>query len=298
MIVRENGSRITTTYDGDDFIIEAARGLPAPIVDQIAEYVGTAAKGFVSHPADVMIAILWIMALDGQFDTYGSGARVHAEKIDHVLGVAWNGQTLEQIRIEIQLYLLWQQTELRGKFLVGFAGRTAGGVYLSNGIYSLGGKIALPNLGLIIWFLSQVGAAVRLAHNVVKYEKRENQVASYIHAFVTGSADGINISRELGAEQVAALRNILRANPNAIKFADPELQFINWLADKFATNYIYEAKRLIRELASQDPRTEDGAWRMPTLQNLIPNELAVPTFHSPEIEFPGLGWEIPWGVPH
>ncbi|PDT39082.1 hypothetical protein CO671_00825 [Rhizobium sp. M10] len=142
MIVRENGSRITTTYDGDDFIFEAARGLPAPILDQVGEYLGAAVKGFASHPTDVMIAILWIMALEGQFDTYGSGARVHAGKIDQVLGVAWNGQTREQIRIEMQLYLLWQQTELRGKFLVGFGSRLAGGIFVSGPVYTLGGKLA------------------------------------------------------------------------------------------------------------------------------------------------------------
>ncbi|MBB4480323.1 hypothetical protein [Rhizobium etli] len=84
------------------------------------------------------------------------------------------------------------------------------------------------------------------------------------------------------------------------RLADPELQFLNWLADKFAMDCVAEAKRLIAEIGEQEAKSEDNSWRLPNIKELIPNELPLPTIWPNEIQNPEPlipGWQIPWGLP-
>lgn len=294
-IVRKNGSKITYQFrNGKDFILSGSRGAPPPVLDQVAKYLGTSIKGFLSHPVDVLIAINWLMAMDGQFDHFGSGPKTYAQQLDRMLSLAWNGQTKDEIRAEIQLYLLWQQTELRGQAIVGMASRIAGGLVLSAPIYTLGGRIP-PQVAMgPIFFLSLLGAALRTASKALDHI-HENKVSSYIHAFVTGSESGLNVAKELG-EQFSFIKEALVKHPDAIKLDDPELKLLNWIA-RFAMSPIAECRRLVDQIKDESSSSERD-WRLPSIRDVIPSEVPLPNIPS-EIEIPSLfpSWNIPWGVP-
>lgn len=235
------GGQITITLDGEDFVLSAARARPTPLMRQAQEYMGTIGASIWHHPTDVMAATFLLGTLDGQFDWINPQASRNARDVMRLplegLISVWNDP--EQLRLELQMLLVYQQTDLRGRMLLATGTRFATGMTLSNWIFSLGGRIKPGALarGTALFALASLGSIYRISMRMhqARISVMNTGIYPFLAAIISGEDRIFQLAREIGVDSYFAIRQYLRDHPEAIQLEDEELrlmqQAINWIFD-------------------------------------------------------------------
>lgn len=237
-IPTNNGGNISVRIGEDDFIVDAARGQPEPLLNQAANVVGASIKAAVSHPIDVNVAWWYAAARLGAFDMWSSRPRENAERLarifrDNTIALSRPADR----RIAIQMVLLYYETDVRTKLLWQLGSRQVGGSILSYTVYSFGGRLA-PNLatkaalGAHNFFASMAGAATRACIAVME-NSNPNDMTGHIvgphfiiNALLTGDDTVIDMANLLGPLVYFQLIQHLREHPEAVRIDDAELRTI------------------------------------------------------------------------
>lgn len=232
----EAGGQITIVIDGEDFVISASRTKPRPIIDQAEGYIGTIASSAWHHPTDVTIPIFLAPVLGGVFNPIAPQAQQNAQAVMRIavqaLTTVWRDP--EQLRLALQLFLVYKQTDLRGQMLLASTTRIATGMTFSSWLFTLGGRLKRGGVagavgrGVILFVLSSIGAIYRVSLNAHR-EMGPNGILpteAVIAAIITGEDRIISMPREIGVDAYFQIRNYLRENPDAIQLQDAELQLI------------------------------------------------------------------------
>lgn len=248
-IPTDNGGTISIRISEDDFIIDAARGRPEPLLDHASKVVGASIKAAASHPIDINVAWWYAAARAGAFDTFSRRPRENAERLAYIFRDNW--QTMQHAsdrRISIQILMLYYETDIRAKILWQAGSRQAGGIIASHTIYSFGGRLtpnlaAKASLGIHNFFASAAGAVTRACIAIMESANPNDATGHIIgphfliNAFLTGNDDTINMATAMGPHTYYLLLQHLRENPDAIRIKDAELRAIEkifvWLEDFF-----------------------------------------------------------------
>jgi len=244
VITYENdlGGQITIEIDGDDFVISASRVRPRPVVDQAADYVGTAASAIYYHPVDVTIPFMLAPTLAGVFNAIAPQAQQNAQQVMRIALDALSPiRDPENLRLALQMLLVYMQTDTRGRLALATIVRTGAGATVTPWIFSFGGRwkttSALGGAARAggLFALATIGSIYRVS---LKMHRRGTQLMgpySVLLAMITGEDRLIDLPQELGTDAYFTLRNHLRENPDAIQLEDGELQLaqaaINWFFD-------------------------------------------------------------------
>lgn len=250
-IPTNNGGTINVTIGENDFIVDAARGQPEPLLNQAAEVVGSSIKAVVSHPVDVNVAWWYAAARMGAFDIWSSRPRENAERLAHIYRD--NSIALRRgsdRRIAIQMLLLYYETDVRTKLLWQLASRQVGGSIMSYTVYSFGGRLA-PNLaakaalGVHNFFASMAGAVTRACIAIMENSDPNDMTGHIvgphflINAILTGDDTVIDMAKLLGPPVYFQLIQHLREHPEAVRIDDAELRAIErvvlWLEEYYSS---------------------------------------------------------------
>jgi len=234
--VNESGGKITITLDGEDFVLSASRAKPRPLVEQAQEYIGTVASSVWHHPTDVTIPIFLAPVLAGVFNPIAPQAQRNALAIMRIavgsLSVVYNDP--KHLRLALQMLLVYQQTDLRGRMLLAAGTRLGTSMTLSKWVFSFGGRLKPKSragkigAGLGMFFLASIGSTYRVSRNI--YERNPHNampnVYSALAAITTGEDRIIDLPQEIGIDAYFKIRTYLIENPDAIQLADAELILI------------------------------------------------------------------------
>lgn len=232
----EAGGRITVTIDGEDFVISASRTKPRPIIEQAEGYIGTIASAAWHHPTDVTIPILLAPVLAGTFNPIAPQAQQNAQAVMRIamqaLHTVWRDP--EHLRLALQLFLVYKQTDLRGQMLLASTTRIATGMTFSSWLFTLGGRLKKGGVagavgrGVTLFILSSIGAIYRVSLNALREMGPDGilPTEAVIAAIITGEDRIISLPREIGVDAYFQIRNYLREHPESIQLQDTELQLI------------------------------------------------------------------------
>ncbi|MFA7432280.1 MAG: hypothetical protein WCZ72_01070 [Gemmobacter sp.] len=235
------GRTIFITIDEDDFVIEAARTRPEPLVDIVRQYAWGTGVAAAQHPLDVNIGYWYAATWAGAFDWLSSRASGNARFIariflDNTLPTRSNPA---QSRLAAQILLLYLDSDLRGKIFVQFAARQYYGGIFSLWLHSFNGRITPWYTVPSNIVLSAVGAIYRVCMRIARHMNTSDLTGhivgpeTFMNAILTGDDDIIDIVGAFpSAEQYFAIRNYLLANPHAIEINRTELRAIEWLLDQ------------------------------------------------------------------
>ncbi|ANB33274.1 hypothetical protein M2324_003611 [Rhodovulum sulfidophilum] len=235
------GGQITITIDGTDFVLSAARARPAPLVRQAQEYAGTIASSIWHQPTDVTTGAFLLATLGGTFDGIAPQGSRNARAVMSLPVEAFGmlRRDWRQLRLELQMLLVYQQTDLRGRMLLASGTRIATGMTVTPWIFSLGGRVkgyALAR-GAATFALATLGAVYRMSMRMyeAKLSVMDTGPYPFLAAIISGEERIFHLAREIGIDSYFEIRNYLRDHPEAIQLEDTELRLvqkaINWVFD-------------------------------------------------------------------
>ena len=230
--VNERGGKITITLDGEDFVLSASRTKPRPLVEQAQEYMGTVASSIWHHPTDVTAGAFLIPTYLGVFNNIAPQAQQNAQAVMGIaasaLRVVWHDR--EHLRLVLQMLLVYQQTDLRGRMLLASSTRIVAGGALSSWIFSLGGRIKKYGAARIAvtTALSIIGSVYRVCFKMHQNKVSVMDTGPYpvIAAMITGEDRIFGLAQEIGVDSYFKIRTYLREHPEAIQLDDTELQIM------------------------------------------------------------------------
>src|SRR5690606_5457933 len=190
--------------DEKEFVINAARVKPVPLAKQVEAYVKTAGLSVWHHPTDVTTAMFLGTALAGGFDWVNADISGNAKAVMRLpveaLGIVYKSPL--ELRLALQMLLIYQQTDLRGRALLALTVRMGTGLTLSNWIFSLGGRVKGGKLarGAAIGALSMIGSLYRLSLKMFMEGKTvmDSGLHPFLSAIITGEDHILNLAQELG----------------------------------------------------------------------------------------------------
>jgi len=234
--INESGGQITITLDGEDFVLSASRAKPRPLVEQAQSYIGTIASSVWHHPTDVTIPIFLAPVLAGVFNPIAPQAQQNAQAVMRIavgsLAGVYNDP--KHLRLALQMLLVYQQTDLRGRMLLAMGTRFFVGGAASRWVFSFGGRLKPKSRtgkiskGLGMFLLASIGSTYRVCRNIYERDPRNAMPNPYsaLAAILTGEDRIIDLPQEIGIDAYFKIRTYLIENPDAIQLDDAELILI------------------------------------------------------------------------